>query len=177
VDEIRDHIGYVYFIRSIDNGRIKIGHSYGTPDVRLSAFDIGSSSDLEKYGLMYGSYQDEASLKARFESIRVKGEWFHPHESLLAFIKENAKDWDELLESDSRDWMIGRVQMVPGSLMEQRHWARIKSTGLLKGSKVKRPYGRPKKVVAKRVIPARYGPLQALLDRLKSDESTGETNQ
>jgi hypothetical protein len=88
----------IYFVKRQDErGLIKIGVS-----VRLSRrikqpdfqqyFD--SPAELVVLGVMDGGYADESVLHKRFRRSRWVGEWFVPHDDLLAFIEAEARPWD-----------------------------------------------------------------------------------
>jgi hypothetical protein len=99
-DEIREHDGYVYFLRNTENSRIKIGYSFNRPDERLAMCRVGAGAPLERFALMHGSRILEGILHDRFREWHVDGEWFNPAEPLMEFIRENARGWEEVLDAD-----------------------------------------------------------------------------
>lgn len=169
-----DAPGYIYFIRCPETGNIRVGFSETSPGGRYRTHNSGSPVTLEKFGLMHGSRRIERELHLRFARHLVKGEWFRSNASLLEFIREKAKDWNELLEQDramekarmaeeSAQWMSGNLCMLPA-----RPGARSKKKF---EETLPRPRGRPRKQAPKqpeKKPPARYGPLQKMLDDLKA---------
>jgi hypothetical protein len=111
--EVLQPIGYIYFIRCPSNGRIKIGFSERDPDSRFKIFDIGSPVTIEKFALMRGTWGKEGELHSRFYEYRAKGEWFDSHDALLAYIRENARPWQELLDEESTARLEAAVFEIP----------------------------------------------------------------
>lgn len=68
-------VGYVYFIRDADHGRIKVGFS-SNPNARLAQLQTGNSSKLEIAGLIVGGMEVETVLHRDFAAFAVRGEWF-----------------------------------------------------------------------------------------------------
>ncbi len=81
--------GVVYFIRAVESGRIKIGHTKGSAEARLTNFLTGSPEPLELLGAVPQTDDlNEPGLHERFADARRHGEWFEPTEDLLQFIEE-----------------------------------------------------------------------------------------
>ena len=80
--------GYVYFIGAVD-GPIKIGMSQD-PTERLRSLQTGSPVALRLMAVVPSQEPEqlEVLLHARFGSLRMHGEWFHPGEELMEFIKQ-----------------------------------------------------------------------------------------
>jgi len=81
----------VYFIQAGDGGPIKIGVTTDVQD-RLSTLQIGSALPLVLLLEVWGGIEQERGYHETFAEHRMRGEWFAPHEDLLAFIehlKEN----------------------------------------------------------------------------------------
>lgn len=74
----------VYFIGG-DAGPIKIGSS-NSPLERLATFQTGSPVVLRIHALAWGGLQKEREYHERFAAHRLHGEWFEPHEDILAEI-------------------------------------------------------------------------------------------
>jgi hypothetical protein len=74
---------YVYAIREVDGGRIKIGISKD-PERRLKQLQTGSSSELELVAMREatGGFADEKEIHRLNESVRIHGEWFESNASL-----------------------------------------------------------------------------------------------
>jgi predicted DNA-binding protein len=73
----------VYFAER--DGLIKIGWSYNVPN-RIMALRA------ELIGAIPGDRSIESSVHARFEHLRVHGEWFRPEVDLLAYIHDEAQN-------------------------------------------------------------------------------------
>lgn len=77
----------VYFIQNAATHHIKIGCTRHL-ERRLNELQTSQSADLLMLGAIEGSPSLERSLHQRFAFCRVSGEWFEPHETLLALIKD-----------------------------------------------------------------------------------------
>lgn len=76
---------WVYFIQPEDGGLIKIGNAQWPP-ARLTEFQMGCPLKLKIIAKLPGNIRHEKMLHRRFKLHRRHGEWFSPHEELLAFI-------------------------------------------------------------------------------------------
>lgn len=76
----------VYFIRSGDEGPIKIGWSKSGV-LRLWALQVGNPEQLHVIARMPGTIDDEAALHERFRHLHIRGEWFAPGQALLSFVR------------------------------------------------------------------------------------------
>lgn len=74
---------YVYAIREIETGRVKLGISRD-PQRRLTTLQTGNSRTLElvAYRKAENRFYEEVSVHRLNESIRIRGEWFEPSASL-----------------------------------------------------------------------------------------------
>lgn len=77
----------VYFVRSGNNGPIKIGCSLA-PAVRLRELQREHDQPLHYIGSITGGFDVERALHRRFADLRISGEWFSPGADLIAFISE-----------------------------------------------------------------------------------------
>jgi hypothetical protein len=89
----------IYFAQAIQDelvikaGWIKIGTTVRlTERLRQIQRDIRHLPTV--LGVMNGSHADETALHRKFEAFHRVGEWFDPHDLLLAFIKTEAREWD-----------------------------------------------------------------------------------
>jgi Meiotically Up-regulated Gene 113 (MUG113) protein len=80
---------HVYFIQPTAGGLIKIGAA-GDPQARLLQLQTGCPVELALLATMPGTKKTETELHAQFADVRVRGEWFEPTESLLAYIERHA---------------------------------------------------------------------------------------
>lgn len=76
----------VYFIADED-GYIKIGTARSVAS-RMASLQTASRQTLRLVASIPGDQSDEFALHARFETDRVRGEWFRPGSELMAFIAE-----------------------------------------------------------------------------------------
>jgi hypothetical protein len=65
----------VYFIRSGDDGPVKIGVSWN-PAARIKSLAEASPVALRIIRVVDGNHQIERQLHARYKSLRLRGEWF-----------------------------------------------------------------------------------------------------
>ena len=79
----------VYFIRGKESGNIKIGFSTN-PDKRKSNLQTAHYEELEFIGIMNGSLEDEAKIKAMFSEFNIRGEWYRPDREIMDFVEKNA---------------------------------------------------------------------------------------
>lgn len=82
----RDEIGNVYFLKSEESGRIKIGYTAGAPVDRMKALQTGTPERLRLLVFVPGTMATEASLHDKFRGERIVGEWFAPSDELEHFI-------------------------------------------------------------------------------------------
>lgn len=75
---------HTYFVRQGD--AIKIGHSID-PRQRLSNLQIGLPEELEVLAIVPAEVISEGAAHAKFNHLRLRGEWFRADPELLAFIK------------------------------------------------------------------------------------------
>lgn len=80
---------YVYFIQSGQSGPIKIGCS-NDPKKRLMTLQISSYEELRIIGLRLGTEADEAMIQRNYSHLHIRGEWFHPGEELLKYIRRES---------------------------------------------------------------------------------------
>ena len=75
----------VYFIQEGDDGPIKIGVStIGSVHGRLRSVQRGNPRVLRLRRVVRGGYGLEGTLHKRYAEHRMVGEWFEPHEEVLA---------------------------------------------------------------------------------------------
>ena len=98
---------WVYFLRSGENGPIKIGFTGSAPTARLAALQTGNPEPLRLIGAIPGTMADEGKLHDRFAEAWLQGEWFRPVPELLAFIegavfasREQPPSYDEMVSDD-----------------------------------------------------------------------------
>jgi hypothetical protein len=84
----------VYFVQEIEGshdewiGRVKIGFTSRPLKDRIRDLQVGNSRKLVLRALLSGGEVVEAKLHARFDHLRVHGEWFTCAEELLAFMRD-----------------------------------------------------------------------------------------
>lgn len=82
----------VYFIRSGEDGPIKIGlSSTNKVEQRVGELQVGSASRLRLIGFVSGDRDSEQFLHRCFAALGIGGEWFRADPSLLAFVETTLK--------------------------------------------------------------------------------------
>lgn len=85
--EWEDRHWFIYFMQGDDGGPIKIGKCKTAPLYRLSSIQTGYPfGKLGFAGLFRGPSRNESELHRRFDSFRIRGEWFRPEQELVEFI-------------------------------------------------------------------------------------------
>lgn len=79
--------GFVYFIKSPSLNAVKVGFTAGDPRARLKKLQVGSADDLELIGWADGTMADEKKWHLRYNSYRVRGEWFRLEGEFEDFIR------------------------------------------------------------------------------------------
>ena len=94
---MNDSNGCTYFIQAKSGGDIKIGYtSKSDPIQRLRGIQTGNPKKLQIVGILRGNR--EAQLHAKFDDIRLEGEWFKPEQALVDFIEKHcSKELSSLL--------------------------------------------------------------------------------
>ena len=89
-----DGLSYVYFIRAMTLGHIKIGWAL-CPFSRLATLQIACPDELELLGVIVtdDAATTEGHYHQRFIAHRIRGEWFRGAPELLACIRADAKPW------------------------------------------------------------------------------------
>ncbi len=77
--------GYVYFLRSENEGEIKIGYAVDV-EKRVKQLQTGHPQKLKVMATLKGDMELEKDIHDKFYKHRLNGEWFEPHPDLLAFI-------------------------------------------------------------------------------------------
>ena len=77
---------HVYFIQGQTTRLIKIGHTRGNTEHRITSMQTGSPDKLKILKVVEAEKGFEKTLHKKFASIRCHGEWFYPSRGLMAFI-------------------------------------------------------------------------------------------
>lgn len=84
---VRLAAGAVYFIRAVNGkGPVKIGFSTNAKG-RLKTLQTSNHGELEIIAAIEGTHEDEHSLHAEFNALRLKGEWFKFEGKLKAYVE------------------------------------------------------------------------------------------
>jgi len=97
---------WIYFMRSGEDGPIKIGQSID-PTERAVYLQTGSAEKLWIETAMLGAPEIEGRLHARFVKHRIRGEWFKPVPDIQALIV-----WAKKAEKEARR---KRLEIAMGS--------------------------------------------------------------
>lgn len=76
----------IYFIQQGNDGPIKIGHTTNVIR-RLKSLQIGNPNWLQVLATAHGGHPLESELHARFQHLRLIGEWFEPAPELITYIR------------------------------------------------------------------------------------------
>jgi hypothetical protein len=98
----------VYFLRSADGSRIKIGTTMSMAQ-RLKQLVAEHGEGLEVLAVIDGSQPEEKALHRRFSHLRRVGEWFEPGNDLIGFIVSDGKPWDKDGERDDVTVKLDRL--------------------------------------------------------------------
>jgi hypothetical protein len=83
-------VQWVYFAQRGMDGPIKIGVSKN-PVSRVKELGTASAEGLRLLGVMPGSRRIEQEVHTLLSGSRLNGEWFRPSESVMAYIRANAR--------------------------------------------------------------------------------------
>ena len=82
----------IYFIQQGITGPIKIGFTKGTSALsRIKQMQTGNPEELLCLSTLDGGVPEELSLHLQFHAYRLRGEWFHPSQSILDYIQKHGK--------------------------------------------------------------------------------------
>jgi len=75
--------GTVYFLREGERGAVKIGYTTMGVSERVQRLQSGNPRELRVLAHKAAGRTYEQRLKARFASVKIRGEWFRPTPELL----------------------------------------------------------------------------------------------
>lgn len=78
----------IYFLNSISENKIKIGHSID-PCKRIAHLETSHPSPLNLLLVIPGGIKREMEIQKNFADLRVRGEWFESTPGLLEFIEKS----------------------------------------------------------------------------------------
>lgn len=84
----------IYVIQSGDY--VKIGFCERDPIRRLEKLQVGNPITMKLIALIDGSRIDESNWHARYDKLRVRGEWFRLNSTLRGALKPHRVDHDEV---------------------------------------------------------------------------------
>lgn len=107
----------VYFVQAIGVGLIKIGYS---ENLRKRVFDLrnGSPTPIALLAHMPGGRSEEYQLHSHLYAHRHRGEWFRPHELVLAAAKYARDNYDQTLTPEPLE-RFGKRKMAARYIMER----------------------------------------------------------
>ena len=128
----------VYFIQMNDPPiAVKIGYSQSekTLKSRISSLQTGSPFKLSVMHVIEdASVESERSLHAKFNSLRLCGEWFSPGESLLSYINSEPSFVIVKYLSKPVSWICDRFQVSEAVV---KGWIKH---GLIDQFEIRRPF-------------------------------------
>jgi len=80
----------VYFVDCGQGTPVKIGWTKKNPFLRLSEMQHSNPAELRLVGVLHAEHRMEVELHDQFAAANIRGEWFHPTESLVGYIARNA---------------------------------------------------------------------------------------
>jgi len=89
-EEVNPDDCFVYLVREIQSGRLKIGTTQDLAK-RLDQLQTGNPDDLEVVAWVKGSYSVEAMLHEKFSYTKVRGEWHANNRDILRWFYDNHK--------------------------------------------------------------------------------------
>lgn len=93
ISELQHKLGALYFVRSGEQGLIKIGRTSNF-ELRVKTLQTGSAAPLQAVGVFESLGWQEAIWHRAFAAVRLGGEWFEPTPDLLASIEHFREHWD-----------------------------------------------------------------------------------
>lgn len=79
----QDVRGRIYFMQ-VESGAIKIGFTGSSAERRLKHVQTHNHEPVVLISTRAGNRRDELALHRRFGKHRIHGEWFRPHQDVLA---------------------------------------------------------------------------------------------
>jgi hypothetical protein len=92
--------GWVYLIRAVSSGSLKIGHS-NDPRRRLSNIQTAHTERLELLGGFRAPVQAETYLHGVFASLRILNEWYKPDDRIVHVVTSADWEWQAACTSGS----------------------------------------------------------------------------
>lgn len=77
----------VYFVQVTGGGPIKIGYTEGDPRSRMVKIQCDCPWPVALIGAVAGDFEEEQAFHAKLKDFRIQGEWFHPHNAVIAAIE------------------------------------------------------------------------------------------
>jgi hypothetical protein len=77
----------IYLFQEGDDGPVKVGKTKSLPD-RLNTARTFNARPVHLRAYFTGTEKDERMLHALFAAHHIRGEWFHPAEPVLDFIRK-----------------------------------------------------------------------------------------
>lgn len=76
----------IYFAQAGEGGPIKVGQAIDV-SFRLAALQSANASCIILLGQFDGGFEEETRLHKLLKPLRIRGEWYSPHESIFEAIK------------------------------------------------------------------------------------------
>ena len=107
---------FVYFVRSVESHRIKIGIA-ADPIRRMALMQVGSPEQLELIGVVTGGRKLELHLHAELRHDRLHGEWFECSDHLV-YVMGNLLGWGQLTALTAQQMESARKAAVIAKRLE-----------------------------------------------------------
>lgn len=92
----------IYFIQCGNNGPIKIGQTDNDVEQRMAQLQIGCPYELRLLWVYTGDDFTEFQIHVELSHERIRGEWFHPSESVFCFIESEMSNYYEIKTNNDR---------------------------------------------------------------------------
>jgi hypothetical protein len=90
-------VSYVYFIRALPDGPVKIGYTEFDPSKRRSELQTGCPWPIKVIGAIVGDRRKEMEMHAALSVWRLSGEWFAPNDAVMAAVFAALKYGEQIL--------------------------------------------------------------------------------
>lgn len=108
----------IYFIKSGDNGPVKIGYAVNITD-RMEQLQTANPEKLEVILSLPGTFHKEKEIHEQFKHNRLRGEWFEYSDDLKRYIDEVC---DDLILAASPNVYPPPRGITPDNITKKNGW-------------------------------------------------------